>query len=116
MRAELFRPDAPDEVLAVLVWDGDRAVIERGADLPGITAILRPTPVQVDDPALRRPGTSGSSVLTPGNLGWFRAAVSTRAAALGYGVRLATGPIVGGWDPASAYREFEDRSRAVGTP
>ena len=54
-----------------------------GADVEGVAGILRPTAVVVDDAALRRPGTSGASVLAPGSLAWFRAAVATRGAARG---------------------------------
>jgi hypothetical protein len=107
MRAELFRPDAPDDIVAVVAWNDGHPTVDAGSDVPGIAELLRPTPVSVDDPALRRLGTSGASVLTPGSLAWFRAAVATRAAALGFGVRFVTAEVRGGWDPASDYRRFE---------
>lgn len=113
MRAELFRADTPDAVLAVIAWNGGRPSIEVGADLPGIAELLHPTAVSVDDPALRRLGTRGASVLTPGSLVWFRAAIATRAAALGYVVRFVTSEVRGGWDPASNYRRFESQSERL---
>jgi hypothetical protein len=113
MRAELFRADAPDAVLAVIAWNGGRPAVEVGAELPGISELLRPTAVSVDDPALRRLGTSGASVLTPGSLAWFRAAVATRAAALGYVVRFVAAEVRGGWDPASNYRRFESQAERL---
>lgn len=113
MRAELFRPEAPDEVVAVVAWNGGHPVVERGVELPGVGDLLRPTPVQVDDPALRHIGTRGPSVLTPGSLAWFRAAIATRAAASGYGVRFATTEVRGGWDPASNYRSFATQAERL---
>ncbi|MFM8999683.1 MAG: hypothetical protein ACKOKE_06440 [Actinomycetota bacterium] len=113
MRAELFRPDAPDAVIAVIAWNGGRPVVESGAEVPGVADLLRPIAVRTDDPALRRLGTSGESVLTPGSLPWFRAAITTRAAALGLGVRFVTSAVRGGWDPASNYRRFESQAERL---
>lgn len=115
MRAELFRPEAPDEIVAVLDWNDGEPVIQTGADLAGISALLRATPVQVDDASLRHMGTNGPSVLMPGSVAWFRAAITTRAAASGYSVRFATGEVRGGWDPASAYRHFKDQAERLET-
>jgi hypothetical protein len=109
MRVELFRADTPDDVVAVLAWNDGHPVVESGAEVAGVAELLRPTPVQTDDPALRKLGTSGESVLTPGSLAWFRAAIATRAAALGFGVRFVTAEVRGGWDPASNYRRFESQ-------
>ena len=41
----------------------------------GLDTLLRPTPVVVDDPSLRPPGTSGDVLLEPGSSAWFRAAL-----------------------------------------
>lgn len=109
MRVELFRAEAPDEIVAVLTWNDGNPRVESGADVPGVTELLRPTSVQIDDPALRHLGTSGESVLTPGSLAWFRAAIATRAAGLGFAVRFVTAQVRGGWDPASNYRRFESQ-------
>lgn len=113
MRAELFRADTPDEVLAVIAWNGGRPTVELGADLPGIADLLRPTAVSVDDAALRKLGARGASVLMPGSLEWFRAAIATRGAAHGYVVRFATSEVRGGWDPASNYRRFESQAERL---
>lgn len=115
MRAELFRDGAPDEVVVAVEWNGGAPRIVIGADIEGADALLRATPVVVDDAALRRLGTSGSSMLAPGSLAWFRAAIATRAQGLGLLVRFVTGEVRGGWDPASQYREFgEQATRLAG--
>jgi len=110
VRAELYRPDAPDSVVAVATWSHGRANLEvLDPSLEGGDALLRPTPVVVDDPSLRRPGTSGEVLLEPGSSAWFRAALLTRARALGLSVRFVAPEIVGGWDPAAAYRTFDEQ-------
>jgi hypothetical protein len=110
VRVELYRPDAPDAVVAVATWDGRQARLDvKEVSVPGLDRILRPTPVAIDDPALRHPGTSGPVVLQPGDLEWFRAALLTRAPQLGLAVRFVSGAVVGGFDPASQYRSFEEQ-------
>ena len=110
MRAELYRPDAPDAVVAVATWDGRQARLDvKDAPVPGLDRIFRPTPIAIDDPALRHPGTSGPVVLQSGDLPWFRAALLTRAPELGLAVRFVSGAVVGGFDPASQYRSFEEQ-------
>jgi hypothetical protein len=114
MRAELYRPEAPEEVVAVAVWGGGRASIEpvegMSEALPdGFDRILRPTPVTIDDPSLRRQGTHGEVVLQPGTLDWFRMALLTRCPALGLAVRFVSGVREGGWDPAAQYRTFGEQ-------
>lgn len=111
MRAELHPPDRPEDVLAVATWDGRNAYLEPASGAPeGVETILRPTPVVVEDAALRRQGTHGESVLQPGDVEWFRAALLTRAPALGLAVRFVTSaPEGGGWDPAGLYRTFDDQ-------
>ena len=110
MRAELYRPDAPNVVVAVATWDGRQARLDvKDASVPGLDRIFRPTPIAIDDPALRHPGTSGPVVLQPGDLEWFRAALLTRAPELGLAVRIVSGAVVGGFDPASQYRSFEEQ-------
>ncbi len=110
MRAELYRPDAPEEVVAVATWDGSAAHLEPGPDAPeGLGAILRPTPLVIDDPSLRAQGTRGEVLLEPGSLPWFRAALQTRSEALGLAVRFVPGVREGGWDPAGTSGTFEEQ-------
>src|SRR5918996_2958334 len=109
MRVEFHPPDDPERVVAEAVWDGSRAVIrapdeERRAS---VERFFRPTPVVLEDPALRPQGSRGETVLQPGSLEWFRAAALTRAGDAGLAARIVpevAGP--GGWDPAAAYRTF----------
>ena len=75
VRAELYRADDPDKLVAVATWSHGRATLEViDRSMQGLDALLRPTPVVVDDPSLRGPGTHGESLLEPGSFGWFRAA------------------------------------------
>ena len=110
MRAELYRPEEPDTVVAVVTWDGSSARIEPAGDPPaGLDAIVRPVPIVVDDPSLRGPGTRGETLLEPGTLEWFRSALLERAPALGLSVRFVSTVREGGWDPAAQYRTFEEQ-------
>ena len=110
MRAELFRPDDPSAIVAVATWWMDRTHLEvLDPSVEGLGDLLRPTPVVVDDPSLRGPGTSGEALLEPGSLDWFRQALVTRAEPLGLRVRFVATEIVGGWDPAANYRTFEEQ-------
>ena len=109
MRAELYRADDPEKPVAVAIWSHGRATLEVvDPSVPGLDALLRPTPVVVDDPSLRRPGTRGESLLEPGSFGWFRAALVQRAEGLGLRVRFVAPEIVGGWDPAASHRSFDE--------
>jgi hypothetical protein len=112
VRAELYRTDAPDAVVAVARWDGRTATAEPAGDgdVEGLDRLFRPTPVVVDDPSLRQLGQLGESLLQPGSVEWFRAALLTRAPKLGLSVRFVPEIEPGeGWDPAAAYRTFEDQ-------
>jgi hypothetical protein len=110
VRAELYLPDDPETVVALALWDGATARMQAGEGAPEGTAdLLRPTPIVVDDPSLRRIGTHGESVLQPGTLEWFRQALLSRAPALGLAVRFVPGVREGGWDPAAQYRTFEEQ-------
>ena len=110
MRAEFFRPDEPDQIVAAATWDGRSVVIDEAGDPERVGLmgrIFRSTPVVVDDPAMRPVGTTGPVVLEPGDLRWFMAAARTRAVAEGLGVRLVVDDLRGmGWDPAGAYVPF----------
>jgi hypothetical protein len=110
VRAELHRPDAHDAVVAIATWDGAQARLDlKDPSVPGLDRILRTTPIVTDDPSLRHPGTSGPVVLQPGDLEWFRAALLTRAPEIGLTVRFVSDSVVGGYDPASQYRSFEEQ-------
>lgn len=114
MRAELYRPEdpereGPEQVVAIATWSDGRASLEILAEVPGLDRLLRATPVVTDDPSLRPPGTSGEVVLEPGSLAWFRAALRSRAPALGLAVRFVAERVTGGWDPAAAYATFGER-------
>jgi hypothetical protein len=110
VRAEVYRADDPQAVVAAATWSDGRTSLEvLDASVQGLEALLRPTPVVVDDPSLRGPGTSGESLLEPGSLEWFRQALMTRSASLGLGVRFVATEIVGGWDPAANYRRFDEQ-------
>jgi hypothetical protein len=110
VRAELYRSNDPRAVVAVATWSNGRASLEvLDPSVEGLDGLLRPTPVVVDDPSLRGPGTGGESLLEPGSLGWFRAALAMRAEPLDLRVRFVATQIVGGWDPAANYRRFDEQ-------
>jgi hypothetical protein len=75
-----------------------------------IERAFRSIPVVVDDPSLRYPGTSGESVLQPGDLEWFRAVAQIRVPAeTGLVARSVPGVTAGGYDPAANYRRFPEQ-------
>jgi hypothetical protein len=109
VRAEFFRPDAPDEIVGTADWSGDGLRFHTSdGDVQGsLVRIFRKLPVTVDDPALRQAGTKGPITLPPGTLAWFMSTARTRAQAEGLSVRLVPeGEGAMGWDPAAAYRTF----------
>jgi hypothetical protein len=81
------------------------------AELAGrLRRAFRSTPVVVDDPARRYPGTNGESILQPGDLEWFRAVALGRARAdTGLTPRFVPNPSAGGYDPAANYRPFPEQ-------
>lgn len=109
MRAELYRPEDPDLVVAVVTWKQGRPSLEVLEEVPGLDRVLRPTPVVTDDASLRPPGARGEVLLDPGSAPWFRAALLMRAPALGLAVRFVAERLSGGWDPAAAYASFEEQ-------
>ena len=110
MRAEIYRPDAPDDVVAVARWNGSGAALETLRDVEGLDRLLRATPVVVDDGSLRQLGQRGEVLLQPGSIEWFRSALLVRAPKIGLAVRFVPEVAPGlGWDPAAAYRTFEDQ-------
>ncbi len=111
MRAAFYRPEAPDSIIGSAVWKADGIDVEAEDESVrrAIRRIFRPTPVVFDDPSLRSYGTAGPVVLPPGSLQWFRAAAEARSDSERLGVRLvpeSEGAM--GWDPAGAYRTFND--------
>ena len=106
MHAELYRPESPDTTVAVATWSEGRASVE---PVKGLEPLFRPTAIVIDDPSLRGPGTHGPSLLEPGSGEWFRAALLTRAGALGLAVRFVAEVVEGGWDPAQQFGDFQDR-------
>jgi hypothetical protein len=114
VRAELYRPDDPSAVAAVATWSSAGSSLEVQDDsVRDLERLLRPTPVVVDDAALRHLGAHGESVLQPGSVDWFRAALVARAPSLGLAVRFVAEDVRNGWDPAANYRTFEDQSRRI---
>lgn len=110
MRAELYRPGRPEEVVAVATWAPSGTSLDvHDASVPGIERLLRPTPAVVEDASLRPLGAHGEALLHPGSLEWFRAALIARGQELGLAVRFVRERIPGGWDPAAAYRTFEEQ-------
>jgi hypothetical protein len=105
-------PPPPEPSIAVVSWKDGRAIVE--SDDPtlaeGLRRAFRPTPVVVDDPARRYPGTRGESILKPGDLEWFRAVALVRAPAeTGLVPRFVPSPGAGGYDPAANYRPFAEQ-------
>jgi hypothetical protein len=101
MRAEFVHPDEPDRVVGVAVWDGRRALIETEDEevRSALGRVFRLSSVAVDDPSLRPAGTSGETVIGPGDQDWFQAAARVRGEQEGLSVRFVVDR-PGGWDPA----------------
>jgi hypothetical protein len=112
VEAEFYREDAPDQIVGRAVWDGRGIRLNADDDTirETLTRIFRPVPVVIEDPSLRSYGTSGPVQLAPGSLQWFRAAAESRAEGHGVRVRFVAGTQpVPGWDPAGAYRTFNQQ-------
>ena len=110
MRVAFHRPDEPDTVVATGIWGNGTVTVEAEDDAIRHTLMraFRPTPVVVDDPALRRQGTHGEVIVQPGTLEWFREVSKTRATQeSGLSARFVPGVTEGGYDPAAQYRTFE---------
>ena len=105
-------PPPPEPTVAVVSWQEGRAIVDSDepAVAEGLRRAFRPTPVVVDDPARRYPGTRGESILQPGDLEWFRAVALVRAPAeTGLIPRFVPNPGAGGYDPAANYRPFAEQ-------
>lgn len=113
MRAEFSRiDDERAEVVAGATWEGADVRIDAadGSVRDALARIFRPSPLAIDDPALRAAGTAGPVELQPGSLPWFVGAARTRSETEGLRVRLVPGGAGGlGWDPAGTYRGFSEQ-------
>jgi hypothetical protein len=113
MNVEYSRADDEQkQTVATVSWNGrEVAVTAEGASARDELAhAFRRTPVVVDDPSLRRAGTSGPVVLQPGDLEWFRAVARYRATEeTGLVARFVPGAVIGGFDPAAGYRTFDEQ-------
>ena len=101
MRAEFVRFDAPDQVIGAAVWDGRRVQLDSEDQevRAALGRIFRASSVAVDDPSLRPAGTTGETVVAPGDVEWFRVAARVRGPREGLSVRFVSDR-PGGWDPA----------------
>jgi hypothetical protein len=113
MKVEFYRPDDEQRsTVANVAWDGREVAVSTEDDdvRDALVRAFRRSPLAVDDPSLRRLGTSGPVVLQPGSLEWFRAAARYRATKeSGLAARFVPGTVIGGWDPAANYRTFDEQ-------
>jgi hypothetical protein len=113
VNVEYYRPDDEQKLtIATATWDGKEVTVtsDDAALRTSLAHAFRRSPVVVDDPSLRRLGTSGPSTLQPGDLEWFRAVARYRATdETSLEARFVPGTIVGGYDPAANYRRFEEQ-------
>ena len=113
MNVEFYEPeDEQKTTVATARWDGAGVTVtaQDQAIRDTLAHAFRRSAVAVDDPSLRRLGTSGDVVLSPGNLEWFRAAANTRATSeSGLAARFVPGLDAGGFDPAAGYRRFDEQ-------
>jgi hypothetical protein len=96
IRADFFRADAPEQVVGVAEWNGQRAVVE--SDDEAVRSLL----VRVFHASQVVTGSMpvGETVLEPGGQAWFRAAARVRGEREGLKVRFVIDR-PGGWDPAA---------------
>jgi hypothetical protein len=110
MKVEFHRADDEEKTtVATATWDGHDVTIQAPDDeLRSSTAkAFRRTPVVVLEPSSRHLGTSGETVIHPGDLEWFTEVARTRVAAeTGLRARFVPGVVENGYDPAANYREF----------
>ncbi len=105
-------PPPPEPAVATVDWHDGRIVVEaQDPDLADrVRRAFRPMPVVIDDASLRSVGTTGDSVLQPGDLEWFRAVALVRVPSeVGLVARFVTGQQAGGFDPAANYRPFREQ-------
>jgi hypothetical protein len=113
MDVEFYAPDDEEKrAIATAAWDGREVTVT--AEDPGVRETLvrsfRKSPIAVDEPALRRMGTSGPVVIQPGSLEWARAVSQHRATEESkLAARFVARRVVSGWDPAADYRTFGEQ-------
>ncbi len=113
MNVEFSAPDDEQkQAVATVSWDG-RTVTVASDDVwlrDKLVHAFRKIQVAVDDPSLRRLGTSGPVLLQPGSLEWFRAVAGSRATEeSGLAARFVPDAVVSGFDPAANYRSFGEQ-------
>jgi hypothetical protein len=114
VRAEIFRPESPDRIVALATWAEDGAELRVFDDaVEGLEGLLRRTPVVVPGGFPKQIGATGDTVEQPGSPRWFRAALLRRTEALGFGVRFVEEDLTNGWDPAANYRTFRQQERRL---
>jgi hypothetical protein len=117
MKVEFYAADDEQKQgVATASWDGHEVTVT--ADDPAardqLANAFRRSPIAVDDSSLRRLGTSGTVVLQPGSLGWFRAVARHRAAQdSGLAARFVPDAVVSGYDPAANYRPFGEQMELI---
>jgi hypothetical protein len=113
MKVEFYDPeDEQKTTVATAVWDGAEVTVTADdlttRDL--LAHAFRRSAVAVDDASRRRLGTSGTVVMQPGSLEWFRAVANSRARIdSGLVARFVPGLAAGGFDPAANYRAFDEQ-------
>ena len=113
MKVEFYDPeDEQKATVATAGWDGTGVTVTAAAETvrDALAHAFRRSAVAVDDPSLRRLGTSGDVVIQPGSLEWFRAAANVRATRESeMSARFVPGLDAGGFDPAAGYRRFDEQ-------
>ena len=113
MKVEFYDPeDEQKATVATAAWDGSGVTVTAADETArdALAHAFRRSAVVVDDPSLRRLGTSGDVVIQPGSLEWFRAAANVRATReSGLSARFVPGLDAGGFDPAAGYRRFDEQ-------
>ena len=119
MKVEFHRPDDEEKItVATATWDGREVTIQAADDEPraALAKAFRRSPVVVLEPSSRHLGTSGESVIHPGDLEWFMAVARTRVAEeTGLQARFVPGVVENGYDPAANYREFREQVERIVT-
>ena len=113
MKVDFYDPeDEQKTTVASALWDGAEVTVtaDDATTRDLLAHAFRRSAVSVDDPSRRRLGTSGTVVMQPGSLEWFRAVANTRARVdSGLSARFVPGLAAGGYDPAAGYRPFDEQ-------
>jgi hypothetical protein len=113
VKVEFYDPeDEQKTTVASALWDGAEVTVtaDDATIRDALAHAFRRSAVAVDDPSRRRLGTSGTVVMQPGSLEWFRAVANSRACTdSGLAARFVPGLAAGGFDPAANYRPFDEQ-------